>query len=89
MPTTYRVVHAADVVPHLPPALIYWQTDFEVWYPTGNMTTADFTVCPQADPLNACSNALGKYLVADHLTYYDQVLNDTQWINGGCVVPII
>jgi hypothetical protein len=89
LPTTYRVVNAADIVPHLPPRLLYWQTDFEIWYPTGNMTTADFVVCPEADPRSQCSNALGKFKVADHLIYYNQVVNSTEWINDGCVVPKI
>lgn len=65
----FRVTHAKDPVPHLPPrSWGYVHVPQELWYPTDNETVflcQDSSVAE--DPL--CSNSVFATAVADHLLY--------------------
>lgn len=53
IPDTFRVIHYADIVPHLPPvASNYKHTNYEVWY-TEDMRS--YKVCNSEDP--SCSDS--------------------------------
>eukprot|EP00698_Gefionella_okellyi_P002877 TRINITY_DN12741_c0_g1_i1.p1 TRINITY_DN12741_c0_g1~~TRINITY_DN12741_c0_g1_i1.p1 ORF type:complete len:277 (-),score=21.56 TRINITY_DN12741_c0_g1_i1:91-921(-) len=63
---TWRMVHANDMIPHLPPTLIwFWHVAMEVW----EVTPSNYTVCP-APPLGedpACSDSVLGDSISDHL----------------------
>lgn len=59
----WRVTHAADPIPHLPPRLPVPQLSFrhvprEVWYPREGFNTTSFVVCQDEYEDPECSNSL-------------------------------
>lgn len=66
--SSYRVVHAADPVPQLPPQLLgYAHSPVEVWY---NEASTSYTLCEEAsgeDP--QCSDSRVDLDFADHTVY--------------------
>ncbi|KAF8382585.1 hypothetical protein PRIPAC_71727 [Pristionchus pacificus] len=79
----YRVVHRADMVPHLPPCKDLGAgcdpMDFrrpihhsvEIWYPDQMGTTTDFIACTDTLDSPHCSNSISpKYNWEDHRWYF-------------------
>lgn len=66
--TWYRVVHYADIVPHLPPELVgFHHTSQEVWY---TEDSSSFKVCDGSGEDSSCSDSLDfPTSVSDHLHY--------------------
>jgi len=66
---TYRVVHAADLVPHLPlENMGMWQNAREIWYPSNNMT---YMICDDSGEDPKCSDSvLFPDSVMDHIYYF-------------------
>ncbi|CAJ0583981.1 unnamed protein product, partial [Mesorhabditis spiculigera] len=81
----YRVVHKADVVPHLPPCKDsrtdrracdagdlrrMYHHGTEVWYNNDMGPGADYKLCTRSDEDADCSDGLGKWEGKDHLNYF-------------------
>ncbi|CAJ0951140.1 unnamed protein product, partial [Mesorhabditis belari] len=81
----YRVVHKADIVPHLPPCKDaktdrracdrgdlrrMYHHGTEVWYNNDMGENADYHLCTKDDEDPECSDGLKKYEAKDHLNYF-------------------
>lgn len=66
LPVAWRVIHAADPVPHLPPLVLgYVHAPREVWY-----EGSSYTVCSANDGEDAmCSDSKIELVPSDHNTY--------------------
>ena len=76
-PISFRIVHAYDPVPHLPPEFVdYRHSPREVFYPqSGNGT--NFTVCSQTDGEDStCSDSILPILPKDHNFYLNISIDD-------------
>uniref|UniRef100_A0AC35TLS4 Lipase_3 domain-containing protein n=1 Tax=Rhabditophanes sp. KR3021 TaxID=114890 RepID=A0AC35TLS4_9BILA len=74
----YRVTHARDLVPHLPPGNLkgYTHHRTEVWYNDDMTAGSKFKICA-GDETKKCSESLTfTTSVADHLHYFDVDVND-------------
>ncbi|GMT32666.1 hypothetical protein PFISCL1PPCAC_23963, partial [Pristionchus fissidentatus] len=80
---SWRVVHRADMVPHLPPCKDLgagcdpmdfrrpYHHGIEIWYPDGMGVTTSFTACTDSLDSPHCSNSLSPhYNWEDHRWYY-------------------
>ena len=74
MPSQYgRVVHANDMVPHLPPrGLFFHHTPNEAWY---NWTNTRMVYCSSGESLGCSDGAVGDS-VSDHLHYFNMSNSD-------------
>ena len=76
VPNAYRVTHAADIVPHLPPEVFlawrYEHSSQEIWY---NEECTSYTACKANDDPD-CSNStpILKRNVPDHLSYFNYTI---------------
>lgn len=67
---SYRVVHSADIVPHLPPELFEFRhVEEEVWYTENNTYYKLCTTGDGEDPNCSDSVSIFDYSVEDHLHY--------------------
>lgn len=76
IPDTFRVIHYADMVPHLPPAASnYKHTNFEVWY---QEDMKSYKVCNAED--SSCSNSVvPKLSTSDHdISFYIKIVAVSQ-----------
>jgi hypothetical protein len=76
-PISFRIVHAYDPVPHLPPEFVdYKHAPREVFYPqSGNGT--NFTVCSQTDGEDStCSDSILPIFPKDHNFYLNISIDD-------------
>jgi len=92
LPYTYRVVHKADIVPHLPPIWLEMGDDLknythhksEVWYNNDMAVGQTYVEC-DVNESNQCSDQLeGNLLdlsIADHDVYFDL---STGFAENGC-----
>ena len=66
----YRVIHNADLVPHLPPTQFgFHHIGTEVWY---DEAMVSYRVCDGSGEDPTCSNSLWlKWGVTDHIYYFD------------------
>lgn len=83
MPYSYRVIHAHDIIPHMP--MQYWEQyhhhKTEVWY-NNNMTATDsYKICQQEDSL-LCSDGVKDTSFADHSVYFNVDVGG--WGGKGC-----
>lgn len=75
VPQQWRITHAKDMVPHMPPQYFgFYHTPTEVFFPSQNGTDVTYSVCDGSgeDPLcsNQCySSWTGCSSVADHMIY--------------------
>jgi len=83
----YRVVHAHDLVPHIPPKTINNWFDtayhhrYEIWY-NNNMTPGtSHEMCPRSDA-DICSNTQTDLSIPDHLHYFNTDVS--AWGESGC-----
>jgi len=83
----YRVVHAHDLVPHIPPKIFDnwfdspYHTRYEVWY-NNNMTPGQtYQLCTRADD-ETCSNTQSDFSITDHLHYFNTDVSG--WGAAGC-----
>ncbi|TKR82331.1 hypothetical protein L596_016071 [Steinernema carpocapsae] len=84
VPNSYRIVHNADIVPHLPPCRDdgpygcsrhdlnrAYHHGTEVWYKNDMSPGSNFMICTRSDEDEHCSNSFGtKYTANDHLHYF-------------------
>jgi hypothetical protein len=65
IPNKYRIVHNADLVPHVPPSPLYTHEMTEIWYNAGMNS---YKVCTNGgeDPSCADSVPLSQRNTADH-----------------------
>eukprot|EP00163_Fabomonas_tropica_P014737 TRINITY_DN267_c0_g1_i11.p1 TRINITY_DN267_c0_g1~~TRINITY_DN267_c0_g1_i11.p1 ORF type:complete len:162 (-),score=36.01 TRINITY_DN267_c0_g1_i11:124-609(-) len=74
----FRVVHARDIVPQLPPRKVFkfYHIADEVWYPQEDMTPhqAQYITCRSGEDQNCSDGLLFNTSVKDHLFYYDYFL---------------
>ena len=78
VPNAYRIVHAADIVPHLPPPLYlawsYEHSSQEIWY---DEDFTSYTACKQNEDPDCCkSTPVAKYNIPDHLYYWNIRVGD-------------
>ncbi|TKR87338.1 hypothetical protein L596_011749 [Steinernema carpocapsae] len=68
----FRVVHAQDIIPHMPFKLIwgYKHHRSEIWYNNDMTTNSTFVGCEEADG-NACSNSQVALSWPDHMHYFN------------------
>ncbi|CAI4222496.1 unnamed protein product [Auanema sp. JU1783] len=80
---SFRLIHAKDVVPHLPPNHVeqYHHHHSEVFY-NNDMTTATYVVCRTDEDL-FCSDGKIDTSVTDHTHYFNKDVTD--WGVQGCV----
>lgn len=75
VPQQWRITHAKDIVPHMPPQYFgFYHTPTEVFFPSQDGTNVTYTVCDGSgeDPLcsNQCySSWTGCSSVVDHMIY--------------------
>eukprot|EP00828_Plagiopyla_frontata_P014344 TRINITY_DN1885_c0_g1_i7.p1 TRINITY_DN1885_c0_g1~~TRINITY_DN1885_c0_g1_i7.p1 ORF type:complete len:185 (-),score=22.09 TRINITY_DN1885_c0_g1_i7:113-667(-) len=70
VPTSYRVVHDKDIVPHLPPQWMdFYHTEQEVWYTSEK--NLDHVFCLSGEDPN-CSDSIKVYVPAEHNEYFNQ-----------------
>ena len=77
IPDTFRVIHYADIVPHLPPAASnYKHTNYEVWY---QEDMKSYKVCNAEDA--GCSNSVvPKLSTSDHdISFYIKIVAVTHF----------
>uniref|UniRef100_A0A914WVV5 Fungal lipase-like domain-containing protein n=1 Tax=Plectus sambesii TaxID=2011161 RepID=A0A914WVV5_9BILA len=83
----YRVVHAEDLVPHIPPKVINDWFDspyhhrFEIWYDNNMLPGTSYQSCTRADD-DTCSNTKSDFSITDHLHYFN--IDVSAWGEGGC-----
>ncbi|KAI6171529.1 Lipase domain containing protein [Aphelenchoides bicaudatus] len=85
VPTSYRITHYDDIVPHLPYENFenYFHHKSEIWY-NNNMEVGDTYIECDEDESNSCSDgAFWKYSIPDHLYYYGKFV--TGYGFNGCV----
>ena len=84
MPKTYRIVHARDVVPQLPPIAYEGFTHFanEVWYPHNMGANDKRVVCDSGESLKCSDGAIANLNVQDHLVYFEH-----EWVDV-CAVAL-
>jgi len=69
VPTSYRITHFADPVPHLPLLLMgFYHTDTEVFYQENNI---QYKICTGAEDRSCANSVLLPFLVTDHLSYFN------------------
>uniref|UniRef100_A0A7S4BAZ7 Fungal lipase-type domain-containing protein n=2 Tax=Chrysotila carterae TaxID=13221 RepID=A0A7S4BAZ7_CHRCT len=76
----YRIVHARDIVPHLPPCVgllgcsqgkaMPHHTATEVFYPNAMRSGDNFTICDGSGEDSHCSNGVAHISVSDHCSYF-------------------
>lgn len=71
VPHFWRIVHAADPVPHVPPEGSYVHVPTEVWYQDEAYVAGKYKICDGSGEDTSCSDSLSvfKYKTSDHLTY--------------------
>ncbi|CAD5227423.1 unnamed protein product [Bursaphelenchus xylophilus] len=74
VPTSYRVNHKHDVVPHVPPrGYVGYNHHFtEVWYPSKMTDGAKFKICEGEESPKCSNSVLLPVSVLDHITYYNE-----------------
>ena len=82
IPNTFRIVHYADQVPHIPQSVLGFKHEgFEIWYQRGMQ---QYTICPSES--KDCSNQLNIFQVtqADHkmLLYLELKVEDSYSVQG-------
>uniref|UniRef100_A0A7E4W0Y4 Lipase_3 domain-containing protein n=1 Tax=Panagrellus redivivus TaxID=6233 RepID=A0A7E4W0Y4_PANRE len=87
LPDSYRVVHAHDIVPHLPPEGIegYRHHRNEIWYNNAMLVSNDTYIECDTDESNACSNSGLDLSIDDHRLYYG--VDVMSWALDGCQYP--
>uniref|UniRef100_A0A914YSX6 Fungal lipase-like domain-containing protein n=1 Tax=Panagrolaimus superbus TaxID=310955 RepID=A0A914YSX6_9BILA len=83
LPTIYRVIHAHDMVPHIPleGVLGYYHHKREVWY-NNNMARGDpFIICEE-DEDKKCSNSENVLIWSDHDVYFGA---NIEFALNGCI----
>ncbi|KAK0406715.1 hypothetical protein QR680_018755 [Steinernema hermaphroditum] len=89
VPNSYRIVHNADVVPHLPPCLDMgpygcdptalrraYHHGTEVWYKNDMSPGSSYIICTRSDEDEHCSNSFGEsFKVNDHLHYFGHMVS--------------
>ncbi|TKR87351.1 hypothetical protein L596_011762 [Steinernema carpocapsae] len=94
---SYRVVHKADIVAHVPP--MFWpdhnlldpyrHTKSEVWYDNDMSEGSDYNVC-NAQESDSCSDKLWFTLsIPDHLHYFETAEWMPDYGEDGCPVKYI
>jgi len=87
----YRVVHAHDLVPHIPPKTPNNWFDgsyhhrFEIFYNNKMTLGSTFVTCNRADD-DTCSNAQTDISIDDHLHYFNTDVSG--YGRSGCQTPI-
>jgi hypothetical protein len=80
IPNTYRIVHYADQVPHVPQSILgFKHSGWEIWYQEGMQS---YTICPSES--KDCSNQFNVFQVtqADHKMYlYLQLKVDNGFVS--------
>lgn len=73
VPTSYRLVHNADPVPHVPPkAWGYWHVPTEIWY---NEPFDSYTQCLGTGEDPACSDSVKLPIdILDHIHYFNTTM---------------
>uniref|UniRef100_A0A0N5AVP2 Lipase_3 domain-containing protein n=1 Tax=Syphacia muris TaxID=451379 RepID=A0A0N5AVP2_9BILA len=71
-PYTYRITHAQDVVPHIPPKLLfgYYHHRYEVWYNNDMRPGKKYKICLSPEDCE-CSNSGINYDIPDHMSYFN------------------
>jgi len=85
IPYRFRIVHNADIVPHLPPRLFgisAYHFAYEVWYANDMTTNQPYKLCSQPED-KTCSESIVALSSADHTVYFATDL--TSWAANGCV----
>uniref|UniRef100_A0A1I7YIJ9 Lipase_3 domain-containing protein n=1 Tax=Steinernema glaseri TaxID=37863 RepID=A0A1I7YIJ9_9BILA len=89
VPNSYRIVHNADIVPHLPPCRDKGpygcdSTDLrrayhhgtEVWYKNDMSGGSNYIICTRSDEDEHCSNSYGtEFKANDHLHYFGHMVS--------------
>ncbi|KAH7716065.1 class 3 lipase protein [Aphelenchoides avenae] len=72
IPYSFRVTHAHDIVPHVPPPIPswYWHHMTEVWYPGEMGPGARYKVCEAQEDID-CSDSSVDLSTNDHEHYFD------------------
>uniref|UniRef100_A0A7E4VF72 Lipase_3 domain-containing protein n=1 Tax=Panagrellus redivivus TaxID=6233 RepID=A0A7E4VF72_PANRE len=72
---SYRIIHAGDLVPHIPFGLFddYTQHKSEIWYNNRMGVNSNYDVC-EGQKRSSCSDNISffRYRVSDHLNYFDR-----------------
>ncbi|VDN59761.1 unnamed protein product [Dracunculus medinensis] len=82
IPYSFRVTHAADIVPHIPPQNFHGfnHHGVEVWYNNEMSVKDSYLICIGSDPLN-CSNSIPAISIEDHRRYYG-ILMSLYWMQN-------
>uniref|UniRef100_A0A914XCU5 Fungal lipase-like domain-containing protein n=1 Tax=Plectus sambesii TaxID=2011161 RepID=A0A914XCU5_9BILA len=84
----YRVVHAHDLVPHIPPKIFDNWFDspyhhrFEIWYNNDMTPGREYYTCTRADD-DSCSNTQTDLSTHDHSYYFNIYVSE--WGKEGCL----
>ncbi|GMT11362.1 hypothetical protein PFISCL1PPCAC_2659, partial [Pristionchus fissidentatus] len=84
---SYRVVHAKDIIPHVPfeHGMEYFHHKYEIWYNNDMKVGDTYEMCPDGPKHQKCSKSLKGDLAfnPDHLYYYNVNLLD--YAKNGCI----
>ncbi|VDD88155.1 unnamed protein product [Enterobius vermicularis] len=83
-PYSYRVTHAQDIVPHLPPKnfLGYYQHRYEVWYNNAMKEKDPYSICYSGEDYRCSNSRWLNYGTEDHFTYFNTFV--FKFIDDGC-----
>ncbi|CAD5225834.1 unnamed protein product [Bursaphelenchus xylophilus] len=78
IPHAYRITHARDVVPHVPPLNFqgYYHHATEVWYNNKMLPGDGYIICEELESNNCSNRNYVNHSVLAHLYYYNILVSD-------------